>query len=62
MDLLYSVLERMVQMETILDNIYRLILLGEAQRLGLINTDSYTDLVEILLSAYEIEHGEDDKT
>ena len=46
-------------METLLDNIYRLILLGEAQRLGLISTDSYTDIVGRLLNVYEDKHGED---
>ena len=35
--------------ETILENIYHLLLLGEAERVGIIDTDSYIDFVNELL-------------
>ena len=37
----------------ILNNIYRLLLMGEANRLGIIDTDKYKDMLIELLSVYQ---------
>ena len=41
--------------DSILDNIYRLLLLGEAERLGIIDKKMYKNLITKLLNIYQTE-------
>jgi len=42
--------------DSILDNIYRLLLLGEAERLGIIDKKMYKNLLTELLNVYQTEN------
>lgn len=44
----------------ILDNIYRLLLLGEAERLGIIDKEMYKNFLTKLLNVYQTENEDEE--
>lgn len=47
--------------DSILYNVYRLLLLGEAERLGIIDKEKYKNILTKLLNVYQTENEGSDK-